>query len=407
MTINSAPDVAVAERPKTVFDSSAAVFAAVDAVAAAARPDAARRDRHRLHPAEPLGLLERSGLLALTVPREFGGFDAPTTVLVEVVRRLAVVDASLAQLTLPTFVTAHFIRELGDGGQQRRWFAELLDGGRFGNATVDKRGAGVEPTTLRRTPDGLRLTGTKYYATGARGAGRVLIAAVDEAGAQVIALIDGDAPGLTVVDDWNSFGQRGTYSGTVLFDQVPVAAEDVLPAAAAFGPTSLFEPFDQALHAAVDVGVGRGAVDAATEFLAGKANPATRYGVQDVREDPFLLYLLGRTEIQVSAAERLLEHAARAVDDIPGPPRTAEAVAAAVFEVNKAKVFAASAAVDAASAIVELSGTSATDEQHGLDRYWRDARTHTVHDPARWRQRAVGAYALETRYTPEVSPSGE
>jgi alkylation response protein AidB-like acyl-CoA dehydrogenase len=47
-----------------------------------------------------------------------------------------------------------------------------------------------------------------------------------------------------------------------------------------------------------------------------------------------------------------------------------------------------------ASKLIELGGSSATLARHNLDRHWRNARTHTVHDPVRWKYHAVGNYWL-------------
>jgi alkylation response protein AidB-like acyl-CoA dehydrogenase len=50
--------------------------------------------------------------------------------------------------------------------------------------------------------------------------------------------------------------------------------------------------------------------------------------------------------------------------------------------------------VQAASEWLELAGASAARRPLGLDRYWRDVRTHTLHDPRRKRVSEVGNYSL-------------
>jgi alkylation response protein AidB-like acyl-CoA dehydrogenase len=71
-----------------------------------------------------------------------------------------------------------------------------------------------------------------------------------------------------------------------------------------------------------------------------------------------------------------------------------ETVAAASVAVAEAKIASTEAALLVASKLIELAGSSATLAKHGLDRHWRNARTHTVHDPIRWKYRAVGDYWL-------------
>jgi alkylation response protein AidB-like acyl-CoA dehydrogenase len=54
----------------------------------------------------------------------------------------------------------------------------------------------------------------------------------------------------------------------------------------------------------------------------------------------------------------------------------------------------------AANKLLELGGTAATDRAEALDRYWRNVRTHTLHDPVRWKHHWIGAYHLNGRHPP-------
>ena len=51
-------------------------------------------------------------------------------------------------------------------------------------------------------------------------------------------------------------------------------------------------------------------------------------------------------------------------------------------------------ALEASEKLFELAGSSATRAAHNLDRHWRNARTHTLHDPVRWKYYALGNYYL-------------
>lgn len=59
-----------------------------------------------------------------------------------------------------------------------------------------------------------------------------------------------------------------------------------------------------------------------------------------------------------------------------------------------AKAFAGDTAVQIASDAFELSGTSSTDDRFNLSRHWRNVRTHTLHDPARWKLHHIGNWVL-------------
>ncbi|MFO6004219.1 hypothetical protein ACLBTR_27420, partial [Pseudomonas aeruginosa] len=54
----------------------------------------------------------------------------------------------------------------------------------------------------------------------------------------------------------------------------------------------------------------------------------------------------------------------------------------------------------AGSKLIELGGSRACLAELGLDRHWRNARVHTLHDPVRWKYHAVGDYYLNGRLPP-------
>ncbi|MGV9350930.1 acyl-CoA dehydrogenase family protein [Streptomyces spiralis] len=101
----------------------------------------------------------------------------------------------------------------------------------------------------------------------------------------------------------------------------------------------------------------------------------------------------GELAIRERAAGALLREAARAVDDARAG-LTDDPAAEASIAVATAKVTAAEAAVEVASALFEVSGTRSAIDPLGLHRHWRDARTDTLHDPARWKVQHIGRYVL-------------
>jgi len=79
---------------------------------------------------------------------------------------------------------------------------------------------------------------------------------------------------------------------------------------------------------------------------------------------------------------------------------TEESVARASIAVAEAKILATKAGLLAANKLFELSGTSSTLAEDNFDRYWRNVRTHTLHDPVRWKYQAVGNYYLNGKLPP-------
>ncbi|MEU0409294.1 SfnB family sulfur acquisition oxidoreductase [Streptomyces griseorubiginosus] len=379
-----------------VIADDAEALAVAASLAAEFRPGAAARDAERRLPRAELDRISASGLLAVTVPAEHGGADVSALTLAEIFRLLAAADASLAQIPQSHFAYVNVIRRQGTDEQRKFFFAELLAGRRFGNAQSEAGTKHVQDirTRLHLRPDGsYRLEGVKHYSTGALFADWIPVLARTADDKLHVAYVPRDAPGLTVIDDWDGLGQRTTASGTVRLDGVEVPADRVLPHHLTFEGPQLHGAVAQLLHAAIDAGIAGGALTEAAEFVRTKSRPWFESGVETAAEDPLLIQRFGELAIQVRASEALLREAARAVDRARAD-LTDDSTAEASIAVAAAKVPAARAAVDVASALFEVSGTRAALNSLNLHRHWRDARTHTLHDPTRWKIQHIGRYVL-------------
>ncbi|MEU6548260.1 SfnB family sulfur acquisition oxidoreductase [Streptomyces sp. NPDC046859] len=377
----------------------------VEALAVAAelaadfRKGAAERDARRRLPHAELERLSASGLLAVTVPARFGGADVRADTLAEIFRLLAAADASLAQIPQSHFVYVGVLRRQGTDEQQEFFFGEVLAGKRFGNAQSEAGTQHVQDirTRLARLPDGSYvLDGVKHYSTGALFAHWIPVLTRTEDDTLQVAYVPRDAPGLTVVDDWDGMGQRTTASGTVRLESVPVPADRVVPHHLTFQGPQLHGAVAQLMHAAIDTGIATGALAEAVEFVRSKSRPwfeSAAEGHATAAEDPLLIQRFGELAIRQRAAQALLREAARAVDDARAD-LTDDSAAEASIAVATAKVAAAEAAVEVASALFEVSGTRSALDSLGLHRHWRDARTHTLHDPSRWKVQHIGRFVL-------------
>ncbi|SOD90361.1 SfnB family sulfur acquisition oxidoreductase [Streptomyces sp. Ag109_G2-15] len=375
-------------------DAEALVVAA--ALAEEFRAGAAERDAERRLPRAELDRLSASGLLAVTVPAEHGGADVSTRTLAEIFRLLGSADGSLAQIPQSHFAYVNVIRRQGTDEQRKFFFAELLSGRRFGNAQSEAGTRHVQDirTRLEPRPDGSYvLEGVKHYSTGALFADWIPVLARAEDDDLHVAYVPRDAPGLTVIDDWDGMGQRTTASGTVRLDAVPVPADRVLPHHLTFQEPQLHGTVAQLLHAAIDTGIAGAALAEAAEFVRTKSRPWFESEAETAAEDPLLVQRFGELALQVRTAEALLREAARTVD-AARPHLTDDTAAEASIAVAAAKVRAAEAAVDVAGALFEVSGTRSALNSPNLHRYWRDARTHTLHDPTRWKIQHIGRYVL-------------
>jgi SfnB family sulfur acquisition oxidoreductase len=364
---------------------------------------AAGRDADRQLPHEQVRALKESGLLAIPVPIQYGGLGAPATVIAEVFRLISQADGSLGQIPHSHFVFLEALRLQGTTAQQKYFFSRALDGAMFANAQSE-RGShtiDVDTTTLVEQPNGdFVLSGRKFYSTGALFADWVVVRASLSNGAQVptastpkaLAFVPRDARGLAVVDDWDGMGQRTTASGTVTLDDVAVPVEHVVPFSPIFAGPTVYGARAQLLHSAIDVGIATGALAAGVR-QAEKARPHFEAGVATGVEDPLLIQVAGELTVTVRAAQALLAEAGRAVD-AAGADLTEESAAAASIAVAVAKVAAVRASVEASNVLFELGCTRSAAASGNLSRYWRDARTHTLHDPVRWKLQHIGRYTL-------------
>lgn len=357
---------------------------------------AAERDALRLLPRVELDELSASGLLGITVPSAHGGADVPTSVVTEVFRLLAVTDPNVAQIPHSHFVYVNALRQNGTVAQQRFFFSEVLAGGRFGNAQSEAGTKHVQDyrTRLRARPDGgYLLDGVKHYSTGALFAHWIPVLAKNDDDQIVVAYVPADTDGVTVVDDWDGMGQRTTASGTVRLDGVRVPADRVVPHHLTFTGPQLYGARAQVLHAAIDAGIARGALTEAVEFVRTRSRPWFEAGVEHAYEDPLTVQRFGELEVTVRAAEALLAAAGQSIDRAQDDLDDDSAAAASVA-VAAAKAAADRAAIEVANALFEVAGTRAALDSLNLHRHWRNARTHTLHDPSRWKFQHIGRYIL-------------
>jgi SfnB family sulfur acquisition oxidoreductase len=380
---------------KVIADDVEALAVAA-ALAEEFRAGASARDAERRLPREELERLSASGLLAVTVPAEHGGADVRQETLAEIFRLLASADASLAQIPQNHFVYVNVIRRQGTAEQKEFFFSEVLAGRRFGNAQSEAGTRHVQDirTRLEQRPDGsYRLTGVKHYSTGALFADWIPVLARAEGDNLHVAYVPRDADGVTVVDDWDGMGQRTTASGTVRLDSVAVPADRVVPHHLTFQGPQLHGAVAQLLHAAIDAGIAAGALAEAVEFVRTKSRAWFEGGVDTAAEDPLLIQRFGELALQVRACEALLGAAARAVD-AARDDLSDDSSAEASIAVAAAKAHTSATAVEVAGALFELCGTRSALDSLNLHRHWRDARTHTLHDPARWKVQHIGRYVL-------------
>ncbi|SDI71211.1 sulfur acquisition oxidoreductase, SfnB family [Paraburkholderia phenazinium] len=380
-----------------IIPDDAQAIAVAHELAARLAQGASERDRERRLPHDEIEWFSQSGLWAITVPKVYGGAGVSFVTLTEVVKIIAAADPSLGQLPQNHFGLVDVISLTGTEEQKRYFFAQILGGKRFGNGFSEKGTKHVLDlkTRVRRDGDDYVVDGAKFYSTGALFAHFVPVLGLDDERKGWLAYIPKGTPGLNVIDDWSGFGQRTTASGTVVLEAVRVPASHVFPAHRVSDFPTLNGPVSQIIQAAIDAGIAKAAVEDTLTFVRTRSRPWIDSSVERASDDPLTVREIGHLHIQLHAAEALLERAARTLDVIAAQGETSEDdVARASVAVGEAKVLTTEIALLASEKLFELAGTQATLAEHNLDRHWRNARTHTLHDPVRWKYHLVGNYYL-------------
>ncbi|RQS22683.1 acyl-CoA dehydrogenase family protein [Burkholderia sp. Bp8998] len=391
----------LAPDPDACTSDADALARAIDAL----RVTAAARDRAGGHAADEKQWLADAGLLTLAVPRAFGGQEAAWPAIYDTIRRIARVDSALAHLVGFQILQVVSVDVWGSAAQRERYL----------RGTVEHRwwwGNAVNPLDTRlvatATPDGgYRLDGVKGFCSGTRGSQRMTVSAHDpETGRAVFGVVPTDRDGITVNEDWDPIGQRQTDSGSVRFEGVTLAPDDVLHRSET-PPTpraTLRTLVSQLVLTNLFVGLAEGALAEARDYVLNHGRPWINAGVAQASDDPYTLQRFGDMRVQAVAAASLADRAAVELQHAwtRRDALTAGERAEAALAVSDAKIVAQRAALDNGEALFDACGARATAASLGLDRFWRNARTHTLHDPLDYRLRDVGRFAL-TGELPQAS----
>ena len=394
-------DVAPLLLPAAVLRNDAEALSAAFELAQAARLQAAKRDQQRKLPWAQLEQFTRSGLGSISIPREYGGPQVSFVTLAEVFAIISAADPALGQIPQNHFGILYLLQGTATERQKKQLFQSVLDGWRIGNGGPERGTKNTLELKARLTAegDGYVVSGQKFYSTGALFAHWVAVKALNDDGKQVMAFVRRGTEGLRIVDDWSGFGQRTTASGTVLLDRVSVDAELVIENWRLGESPNIQGAISQLIQAAIDAGIARAAFEDALHFVRTKTRPWIDAGNDKATEDPLTLKSFGHLSIRLHATEALLERSGEVLDRAQADS-TAENVAAASIAVAEVRALSTEISLAAGSTLFELAGSQATLAEHGLDRHWRNARVHTLHDPVRWKYHAVGNYYLNDENPP-------
>ncbi|OCZ64864.1 monooxygenase [Achromobacter xylosoxidans] len=369
---------------------------AVQALADQLAATAVERDRQGGHAAAERERIRASGLLRLSVPTQYGGAGASWSTVLAAVRTLAEADSALAHVFGFHHLQVAGVLLYGTPEQHAYFLKPTVERNLFwGNALnpLDRR------VVARPELDGYRIDGVKNFSSGSVGSDLLTFSAWHKASdTALIAALPTRAEGITVNPDWDAFGQRQTDSGTVRFDHVRLEPVQVLqaPGVAPTPRATLRSQVAQLIMTNLYLGIARGAFREARRYVRDDARPWFASGVQRHADDPYVQERFGEFWLRVQAAQALADVAGLRLDAAlaRGPSLTADERGEVAVAGAQAKVLAHRAALEVGNGLFDVTGASSTAARYGYDRYWRNARVHTLHDPVAYKIRDLGRYAL-------------
>jgi alkylation response protein AidB-like acyl-CoA dehydrogenase len=398
----------LAEKPDVPSDAADALAApwlmAAAEIAASLRATAVERERRGEPPLAEIKLLRETGLLALLHPTAAGGAGARFTDSFHVVRILARGDTNVGQLLSYHYLLSYVAFTRAQPEQraelQRRSVAEKW----FWGGASNPRDAFP---LLTRDGDGFRLNGRRNFASNAAVADRITVRVLF--GNDILLLaVPNPRDGVVHDHDWDAFGQKLTESGGIEFRNVRIEREHILgdlpPPQGAVPPSmTLGPPVHQLYFVNFYLGTAEAALAEAKDYVLTTARPWQTSGVSAAREDPYTLEQYGTLHAELQASLALADVAAQAIEAAAarGPALTQAERDAAAATVYAAKVNGTRTALDITSRIFDLMGARAVSGRYGFDRFWRNVRTHSLHDPVVYKAREVGNFALNGRITPD------
>ena len=358
---------------------------------------AAERDLRGGTPKAERDALRHSGLLALSIPRQYGGLGANWSETLQIVREFARVDSSIAHVYGFQHLMLATVRLFARPDQWEPWFEQTARNDWFwGNALNP-----LDTRTVSKKLDGWReFSGRKSFCSGSADSEMLIASALDEStsGKLLIAAIPSGRTGITLLGDWDNMGQRQTDSGSVTFERVRVEENELL-----LDPGPLSTPFAclrpliaQLTFANLFLGIAEGAFAEARNYTLKEARLWSKSQASQASQDPYTLRHYGEFWVGLESVRLLTERANALLDEAwrKDHKLSAEERGHLAVAIATAKVAATRTGLDLTSRLFEVTGARATHAALRLDRHWRNLRTQTLHDPVDYKLHELGDWAL-------------
>jgi alkylation response protein AidB-like acyl-CoA dehydrogenase len=356
---------------------------------------AAERDKQGGNPKYERDLIRHSGLLNLSIPAEYGGQGAEWNTIFKTIQTIAQADSSLAHVYGFHHLLIATVQLFAQPEQYAPWFEQTVKDSLFWGNTLnplDKR-----TTAQQISEHEFIFHGDKSFCSGSIDSDILLCSGFNDAGKLLIGVIPTARDGVSFLGDWNNMGQRQTDSGSSHFEQVKIHKDELLlnPGPLSTPYSSLRPLIAQLIFVHLFLGVAEGAYQTAIETVkTQKAWPKSL--AENAVHDPFTQKHFAEFYVQLEGV-RLL--AGKAIETLQAAWDVGESLTAAQrgevsIAVATAKIAATNASLNITQNIFQVMGARATTAKLNIDRFWRNVRTQTLHDPIDYKYQEIGEWVL-------------
>ena len=356
---------------------------------------AAERDKQGGNPKFERDLIRQSGLLSLSIPKQFGGQGADWHIIFKTIQTIAQVDSSLAHVYGFHHLLIATVQLFSQAEQYGKWFEQTAKDNLFWGNTLnplDKR-----TTATKNSDHEYIFHGYKSFCSGSIDSDILLCSGYNEAGKLLIGVIPTSREGVQFLGDWNNMGQRQTDSGTSHFESVKIHEDELLlnPGPLSTPYSSLRPLIAQLIFVHLFLGVAEGAFETAKETVQTQ-KAWSKSLVEQAVNDPFTQKHFAEFYVQLESV-RLLAN--KAIDILQsawnkGDKLSAEQRGEVSIAIATAKIAATNTSLYITQNIFQVMGARATTAKLNLDRFWRNVRTQTLHDPVDYKYQEIGEWVL-------------
>jgi len=351
---------------------------------------------------ELIGKARNSGLLTPHASTDLGGLGLSHLAKAIVFEEAgySTLGPTAMNIHAPDEGNIHLLEVVANEGQKERWLRPMV-AGRLRSCfamTEPPPGAGADPamlaTTATRDGDDYLINGTKWFITGAEGAGVAIIMARMDDGNATMFLSDMNRPGIEVTRTMNALDTCFTGGhGIICFTNLRVPATDVLGelgkgfryAQVRLAPARL-------THCMRWLGQARRAQDLAIQHARTRQAFGKRLG-----DHEGVSFMIADNEIDLQTARLHIWHTAWLLDQ--GERCN--------FESSRAKVVCSEAEWRVVDRCVQILGGQGVTDATIVSRIFADMRAFRIYDgPSEVHRFSLGRKLVEGRRTASIQDSG-